>query len=245
MLNDTARILPRSSPIATTQIRSDAAPHADRSGRGGAANTLRAVSPRLRLALFLAGVFALTAAAAVALFAAGDRAVQGPGFQGAQRPASIPAAEFGLRDEEGRLVRLVGLRGRPVVVTFLYTTCEDTCPLTVDQIRGALDELGHDVPVIAVSVDPANDTPRAARRFSLQRRMTGRMRWVLGDRARLQRLWRAYGVQPQSERMEHSASTVLLDGRGRQRVGFATSVLTPRALAHDIALLEREAATPG
>jgi protein SCO1/2 len=71
--------------------------------------------------------------------------------------------------------------------------------------------------------------------------MTGRMRWVLGDETRLQRLWTAYGVQPQSDKREHSASTVLLDATGRQRVGFATSVLTPDALAHDLALLEDEA----
>ena len=194
----------------------------------------------MRLALFLAGLFALTAMAGVLLFAAGEKTVTGASFAGATRPPSIPPAEFGLRDEEGRPVRLADLRGKPVVVTFLYTTCQDTCPLTVDQIRFALDELGHDVPVVAVSVDPRNDSPRAARRFSLQRRMTGRMRWVLGDEAQLRRLWKAYGVQPQSERAEHSATTVLLDGRGRQRVGFATSLLTPQALAHDIALLERE-----
>ncbi|MEA2221320.1 MAG: hypothetical protein QOJ35_3946 [Solirubrobacteraceae bacterium] len=199
------------------------------------------MQPRLRLALFLAGLFALTAVAAIALFAVGGRAARGAAFEGAVRPPGIPPVDFGLRDEQGRLVRLSALRGRPVVVTFLYTTCKDTCPLTVDQIRAALDELGHDVPVIAVSVDPSNDTPRAARRFTLQRQMTGRMRWVLGDEARLQLLWRAYGVQPQTDRREHSASTVVLDGRGRQRVGFATSVLTPSALAHDIALLEREA----
>jgi hypothetical protein len=42
---------------------------------------------------------------------------------------------------------------------------------------------------------------------------------------------------------EHTATTILLDARGVQRVGYATSVLTPEDLAHDIALLEREAAT--
>lgn len=197
------------------------------------------MQPRLRLALFLAGLFALTAAAAVLLFATGERVARGDAFLGAVRPPGIPAAEFGLRDEDGERVTLRELRGAPVVVTFLYTTCTDTCPLTVDQIRAGLDELGHDVPVIAVSVDPANDTARAARRFSQRRQMTGRMRWVLGDARRLRRLWSAYGVQPQSDRLEHSASTVLLDANGRQRVGFATSVLTPQALAHDIALLER------
>ena len=203
------------------------------------------MQPRLRLALFLAGLFALTAIAAVGLFALGDRAAQGGAFSGAVRPPDIPPADFGLHDEDGRPVRLQAMRGTPVVVTFLYTTCRDTCPLTVDQIRGALDELGHDVPVVAVSVDPRSDTPQAAKRFSVRRQMTGRMRWVLGSEAQLARLWKAYGVQPQSDRIEHSASTVVLDGGGRQRVGYATSVLTPGALAHDIAMLEREGRPAG
>lgn len=195
---------------------------------------------RLRLALFLTGVLALTAVAGVLLFAIGDRTTRGAGFDGAVRPPGMPPAEFGLRDERGRVVRLSDLRGRPAVVTFLYTTCRDTCPLTAQQIRAALDELGRDVPVIAVSVDPAHDTPQRARAFNVKQRMAGRMRWVLGTSAQLQRIWRAYGVAPQTPEAEHSASTVVLDGRGRQRVGFNTSVLTPEALAHDVAALEQE-----
>ena len=93
-----------------------------------------------------------------------------------------------------------------------------------------------------MSVDPANDTPRRARAFALEQGMQGRMRWALGDARELERIWRAYGIQPQTADEEHTASTVLLDGKGRQRVGFASSVLTPAGLAHDIALLEREAA---
>jgi cytochrome oxidase Cu insertion factor (SCO1/SenC/PrrC family) len=66
------------------------------------------------------------------------------------------------------------------------------------------------------------------------------MRWVLGTSAQLQRIWRAYGVAPQSSIAEHSASTVLLDATGRQRIGWPTSRLTPEGLAHDLAALERE-----
>ncbi len=194
---------------------------------------------RLRLALFLTAVIALTAAAGVLLFAAGDRTVTGDAFAGAVRPPHIPPEEFGLRDEDGRMVRLGDMRGQPIVVTFLYTTCRDTCPLTAQQIRQALDDLGHDVPVIAVSVDPANDTAQRAKAFSLKQGLTGRMRWVLGTSAQLQRIWRAYGVAPQSSIAEHSASTVLLDASGRQRVGWPTSRLTPEGLAHDLAALER------
>jgi protein SCO1 len=195
---------------------------------------------RLRLALFVAGLLAVTAAAAVLLFAIGEKAVPAAGFAGATRPPGIPPAEFGVRDEQGRPVRLANMRGKPVVVTFLYTTCRDTCPLTAQQIRIALDDLGHDVPVVAVSVDPANDDARRARAFSLRQGLQGRMRWALGSDAELQRVWRAYGIQPQTDDAEHTASTILLDKRGVQRVGFSASVLTPDALAHDIALLERE-----
>jgi protein SCO1 len=197
------------------------------------------MTPRLRLALVVTATLALAAIVAVLAFGASERtATDAPAFAGSTRPPGIPPTRIDLPDERGRLVRMADMRGTPVVVTFLYTTCKDSCPLTTDQIRGALDELGHDVPVIAVSVDPDHDTAARARRFSFERRMTGRMRWVLGDRGQLQRIWRDFGIQPQTDDAEHTAWTVVLDGEGRQRVGFSNDVLTPDALAHDIALLE-------
>lgn len=204
-------------------------------------DTLRPMSPRVRLTLMVAGTLSLAAIAAVLAFAVGDKAAGGTAFRGAARPPDIPPAEFGLRDQDGEPVRLRELRGRPVVVTFLYTTCEETCPLTAAQIRGALDVVGHDVPVVAVSVDPPRDTADRARRFLLEHKMTGRMRFLLGERGELARLWKAFGIQPQGEGFEHSASTVLLDARGRQRVGYFSDVLTPDALAADIRRLEAEA----
>ena len=142
-----------------------------------------------------------------------------------------------ITDQDGETVTARSLRGRPVVVTFIYSTCEDTCPGQVRSIRGALDDLGRDVPVIGVSVDPANDTPRRARAFVLEQSMTGRMDFLLGSRAALGRLWTAFGIAPQRDGRDHSAYTVLVDAQGRQRVGFPVSQLTPRRLAHDLARL--------
>ena len=164
------------------------------------------------------------------------------GFEGAVRPAIPPTPLTGLRDQDGRPVDLAALRGRPVVVTFLYTTCEETCPLTARQIGGALDRLGRDVPALAVSVDPANDTPARARAFLKRMRLEGRMRFLLGDAEALQRQWRAYGMQPQTEDAEHTGHTVLLDGDGVQRVGWPADKLTPEGLAADLRTLS---AVPG
>ena len=126
-------------------------------------------------------------------------------------------------------------RGRPVAVTFVYSTCEDTCPALVDQVRGALDDTGADVPLLAVSVDPANDTPARARRF-LGRAPHDRPRALRARRrtARWRRCGRATASSPQRGELDHSAAVVLVDGDGRQRVGFPHDQLTPEALAHDI-----------
>ena len=130
-------------------------------------------------------------------------------------------------------------RGRTVVVTFMYSTCQDTCPLTAQQIRGALDDLGaaQQPPVIAISVDPRDDTPLHVKRFLLKQSMVGRMRYLVGTRAQLEPVWRAYGIQPQGQGYEHTASTVIVDGTGRQRVGYLTDQLTPEALADDLRTL--------
>jgi len=193
----------------------------------------------------VAGTLVLVGALGVVLLVRPDDEppLQAGGFAGSLRPA-IPPQDFALRDETGRRVSLSDFRGRVTVLTFLYTTCEDTCPVTATTIRGALDDLGHDVPTLAVSVDPANDTARSARRFLSERRLTGgRMRFLLGDRAQLAPVWDGYGIRPQGEDFEHSAYVLLIDRAGRQRVSFPIAKLTSEGLVHDIRVLEAEAAT--
>jgi protein SCO1/2 len=196
------------------------------------------VPVRARLAIFLAATFIIVAVGASVLLREPPAAPVSAEPEGALRPPNMPPAEFSLRDQDGKVATLDEYRGKVVAVTFLYTTCEDTCPLAAQQIRGALDRLGHDVPVLAFAVDPPRDTETSARTFLAKQKMTGRMRFLVGERKELEPVWKAYGIQPQGEGFEHSASVVLLDGRGVQRIGFPVSQLTPERLAHDLRLLE-------
>jgi protein SCO1 len=196
---------------------------------------------RIRLALFVAATLALLAAAGVALFARPSGAGDPVAFAGAVRP-DIPPRDFRLRDQDGKAVSLRAFRGRVVVLTFMYTTCRDTCPLTATQIRGALDDLRAPPPALAVSVDPVNDTPERARQFLFKRGLAhDRMRFLLGSRAQLQPVWKAYGIRPQGTAFDHSAYVLLIDRHGRQRIGFPVQQLTPEGLAHDIRRLQAEA----
>ena len=193
---------------------------------------------RVQLAVVLTASFAVLALGAL-LVSRDPEPAPPMTVQGALRPPDMPPSDFRLTDQDGRAVTLADVRGKVTIVTFLYTTCEDTCPLAAQQIRVALDRLGHDVPVLAFAVDPARDTPERARRFVADQGLIGRMRFLTGERDELRRQWRAYGVRPQGDGFEHTAHVVLLDRRGVQRIGFPVDKLTPEALANDVALLER------
>jgi protein SCO1/2 len=161
-------------------------------------------------------------------------------FDGSLLPPGVKAPDFSLKDENGKRVTMRQYRGKVVIVTFLYSHCRDTCPVQAQQIKGALDELGHDVPALAISVDPPGDTPKSVQHFNRKMEMTGRLRWVLGGVTPLRRLWRGFAVTPQTDAQEHMARFVLIDRRGLQRVGFPAHLTTPEHLAHDIRALERE-----
>jgi protein SCO1/2 len=202
------------------------------------------VNPRVLITLFLVAVFALGAIA----FAAsrsddGDGEPQAAtgGFEGARMPEKVRAPDFRLRNQDGETVTMRSLRGRPAIVTFLYTTCEDTCPIQAQTIRGALDQLGHDLPALAIAVDPPRDTPDRAKAFLSEQHALGRIDFVLGDRNELKPLWDGFFVRPQSVTEEHNARITLVDANGYQRVGFPGSQATPERLAHDLRLLEAEA----
>ena len=198
------------------------------------------MNPRIAVALVLVGVLALGAV----VLGADDREEPAT-FEGALMPDDVRAPDFSLRNQDGEKVSMRELRGRPVVVTFLYTHCEDTCPIQAQTIRGALDQLGHDVPALAIAVDPPNDTPKSARRFLAEQRATGRIDFVLGSRAELREVWEGFFIRPQTVTTEHNARFTLVDARGFQRIGYPGSEATPERLANDLALLEREASPTG
>jgi protein SCO1 len=198
------------------------------------------VNLRVLMALVLLCLLALGATVLAAGGHDDEEPTSGSAFEGAVMPEGLRAPDFELRDQDGERVSMRALRGRPVLVTFLYTTCEDSCPAQAQIVRGALDELGHDVPALAIAVDPPRDTPRRARAFLSEQRALGRLDFVLGSRAELRPLWKAFAIRPQSVTQEHQARFTLVDRRGLQRVGYPGAEATPERLAHDLHLLEQE-----
>jgi protein SCO1 len=62
------------------------------------------------------------------------------------------------------------IRDKVVIVSFIYTTCADLCPVTTARL-GTLqaklgDEMGRDVFFVSVSIDPEHDTPEMLKAFA-------------------------------------------------------------------------------
>ena len=167
-----------------------------------------------------------------------------PELLGHRMPDGARARPFVLSDQEGHRFNLLETRGRVVAMTFIHSRCTSTCPVTLQTMRGALDQLGGDraeVDMLAVSVDPEADTARSVRRFLREQRVDSVVRYLTGSRPALERVWKSYGIRPQGNGQEdHSAFVLLVDRRGFMRVGEPASLLTPETLANDLRILVNE-----
>lgn len=157
-----------------------------------------------------------------------------------------PAPTFALDDQSGQLVSLAGLRGRPVVLAFLDTRSPAADGLTADKLHMAAQSLGaraDNVAWIAVSTDPAGDTPAAAGSFVALHQLSGLLRYLVGAPEQLRPVWAAYGVaaaQPLSGgtpgAAAHTQGVYVIDSQGRERV-FLDSAFAASALSADVRAL--------
>ena len=77
---------------------------------------------------------------------------------------------------DGTKVRLADYRGRPLVVSLVYTSCYHICPTTTQHlakiVRTAREALGTDsFRVVTIGFDTPKDTPAAMARFAREQRV--------------------------------------------------------------------------
>jgi len=162
-------------------------------------------------------------------------------YQGAIANPPKPAPALKLTDSTGKRFDLRDLRGKAVLITFLYTHCPDVCPLIAANLRVALNLLGGSaqrVAVVAVSVDPRRDQPASVASFLRAHEMTGRMQYLIGSAPELERTWAAWSVGSareagQPDRVSHSALIYGISARGRLTTVCPAS-FAPSQIVHDV-----------
>ena len=195
------------------------------------------IPARLRsLALGVAGLVAVAALAAVALYQGRERAAAGPSpesYEGTK--LGDAAAGFRLVDQNGVPRSLEDFRGKVVVLTLLDPVCTDICPIYAYHYRLAYQALGQDAAKVAFLAFNANDE-----KTSVEDVMAATKKWgvdeiaswhfLTGSPDELRAAWKAYGMMasgpPKPDRpdeKQHSPSIFIVDQTGQRRWYVSTN----------------------
>ena len=171
-------------------------------------------------------VLAVGLALAAALAAPAPVAHAADSVRDEARPLVVP--DLPVLDQDGRALHFQRdlVKDRVVVVNFIFTTCGTICP-ALGAIFGKLqdelgEQLGRDVHLISVSIDPVTDTPERLKAWAAK--FGARPGWTLvtGAKADLDQLARTLGGST-GDKQEHPAMVLLGDaarGRWRRAYGF-------------------------
>lgn len=161
-----------------------------------------------------------------------------------RHPVDIPAVT--LETHSGARMQVTDLRGKWLLVDFIYTRCPSYCVALGSTFAQLQDQLAHpiaqgDVQLISISFDPVHDTPQALMSYlqSARSRGTG---WLAArpiDADGLDRLKRSFGITVVADGLNgytHNAAIHIVDPRGRlvDIVGLEQAGLAARIVLENL-----------
>lgn len=175
-------------------------------------------------------------------------AVAEPEYLGGTVKPVRAAPELGLRTWDGRRVTMADYAGKAVLVTFLYVHCPDVCPLIVDNLSRVKDRLGpagKKLRVVAVSVDPAGDTPAAVKDFLTTHRALKDIDYLVGSQDQLAAAWSRWGIGARVDKqnhalIEHSGVIWGIDAQGRRATFYPATGFDVADIESDVRLLLKQ-----
>ncbi|MDR3460027.1 MAG: SCO family protein [Verrucomicrobiae bacterium] len=161
-------------------------------------------------------------------------------------------ADFSFTDSTGGTVTRRDVEGRVLAVSFLFTSCSQTCPVvsrTMSEIQ-RLTANAPDVRLLSFTVDPRSDTPPALAKWGARFGAdTNRWQLLTGDQGQLLNLIGTSFLAPETNNPFNSMPgnfggterIALVDKHGRVRVFFdGLRIETPAAAAAEIEKLRQE-----
>ena len=157
-------------------------------------------------------------------------------------PTIGPAPDFALTSQDGAQVSLADFRGKVVAVTFIFTSCADTCPLLTAKMAQVQDELGSifgsKIAFVSITVDPERDTPEVLKQYAQNfgANLNG-WAFLTGDPTVLHEVERSYGVFAAKEldgNVDHTFLTSVVDRQGALRVQYLGVRFDPQEFRRDL-----------
>lgn len=167
---------------------------------------------------------------------------------GSSRLAVIQQApEFTLTTQDGKQLRLADQKGKVLLVSFIFTTCNGTCPATTHRLSQIQQELKSrkllkgQVQLLSITLDPARDTPEVLRGYmklydvdpASWSFLTGPSRQVLKTVSD----WGMWAKPSGNGQLDHPSRIFLVDRLGRIREIYHLGFLKAGWVADDVQLL--------
>jgi protein SCO1 len=171
--------------------------------------------------------------------------IPGPPKRGTvgRKAVELPVPDFTLVDQDKKPFHVHSLRGKVALVTFIYTTCPDVCPLLTAKFAGIQRKLKSQELngsfLLSITTDPGADTPKALRSYG-QRYGADFNSWAFltGDKNKLSEAWRFFGVRVNKGGKgltDHTGLTTLIDRQGIRKIDYYGDSWTEAEVLKDIA----------
>jgi len=162
-----------------------------------------------------------------------------------RREVNMPIPDFSLTAQNGEPLEFKTLRGKVVLLTFVYTTCPDVCPLVTVSMRSVQKGLDakerESVFLLSVTTDPEIDKPEILKSYG-ERHQVDFTNWSLltGNVQQLVLLWKAFGIKVLRKArglVSHTSLTALMDGTGVMRYVYHGTAPDPKIILEDLRTL--------
>lgn len=165
---------------------------------------------------------------------------------------NVKAPDFVLVDQDNRRFDTSKLRGKVVVLNFIFTTCIDVCPLFTANLatlqRKLNERYGDRLFFLSVTTDPEIDSTKVLKAYA-GRYGADLKNWAFltGSEAELKPVWDGYGVRVIRKGrglIQHTGLTAVIDAHGTRRFNFLGEKWPLEALERDVlSLLEKSSRT--
>ena len=155
-----------------------------------------------------------------------------------------PAPEVELVDSAGQPFKLSSLRGKAVLVSFVYTTCTGSCPATTLNLSRVQEKLkeaglwGKQVEFVSISLDPVRDTPDELAHYAkIFRADTSAWHFLTGPPDQVTKViaaWDMWARVNAAGVLDHPSRIFLVDPQGHEREIYNLQFLTPETVIQDV-----------
>lgn len=164
-----------------------------------------------------------TASFAAATATGAERLDPKQAMEKSERAVGRTLGNYSLTDSKGAALPLASYRGKPLVISLVYTACSSVCPTSTQHLINAVTQankvIGADrFEVLTIGFDARHDTPTRLSQFaSAQGVKFSNWRLASGDAATIQALLRDLGFSYATIAggFDHVTQTTIVDGEGR------------------------------